>query len=253
MPTTDFYDTLAPYYHLIYADWEASIKNQGQALDAIIRSASHSQPRAVLDASCGIGTQSIGLARLGYEVTASTDLSPAAVERAQGEANQRGLSLQFSVADMRQVHAHHQRTFDVVLACDNSIPHLLSEADILRAFEEFHRCLVPGGLCVISVRDYAAMDMVNPAQVHLHGVRYQNGTRYVLFQVLALRAPYYDTTLYVIEHREGAQPIAHATQATYFAVPITTLTRLLEQAGFSDLRRIDGKFFQPVLSARKRE
>ena len=198
--------------------------------DNIIRSSGGSQPRTVLDASCGIGTQSIGLARLGYEVTAS-DLSRAAVERAQHEANRRGLSIQFGVADMRKVHAHHQRTFDVVLACDNSVPHLLSDADILEAFEEFHRCVVPGGLCIISARDYAAMEMSIPVQIHPHGVRNVDGTRYVLFQVLALRSPFYDTTLYVIEHREGAQPVTHATQATYYAVPIATLMRLMECLG----------------------
>lgn len=69
MATSEFYDTLAPYYHLIYADWEVSIGRQSRALDAIIRSTGGPQPRSVLDASCGIGTQSIGLAQLGYEVT----------------------------------------------------------------------------------------------------------------------------------------------------------------------------------------
>jgi SAM-dependent methyltransferase len=251
MPNTDFYDMLAPYYHLIYADWEASIENQSRALDTLIRSTSGAQPRSVLDVACGIGTQSLGLTRLGYEVTAS-DLSSTAVERARREANRRGLSIQFSVADMRGVHACHQRTFDVVLACDNSIPHLLSDGDILIAFQEFHRCVAPGGLCLISVRDYAAMNMASSAQLHPYGVRHVDGTRYVLFQVWALRPPFYDTTFYVIEHREGAQPVTHATKSTYYAVPIATLMGLMEQAGFSDIRRIDDKFFQPILIARKR-
>ena len=251
MATSDFYDTLAPYYHLIYADWEVSIGRQSRALDGIIRSTGGPQPHSVLDASCGIGTQSIGLAQLGYEVTAS-DVSPSAVERAQREASQRGLSIRCSVADMRGVHAHHRRLFDVVIACDNSIPHLLSNADILAAFEEFHRCLAPGGLCLISVRDYATVDMNAQVQVHPYGVRQVGGTRYVLLQVWELHAPLYDTTFYVIEHREGAQPVTHTSQATYYAVPITTLMRLMEQAGFYEVRRIDGEFFQPVLVGCKR-
>jgi SAM-dependent methyltransferase len=251
MATSDFYDTLAPYYHLIYADWEVSIGRQSRALDAIIRSTGGPRPRSVLDASCGIGTQSIGLAQLGYEVTAS-DLSPSAVERLQREASQRGLSIPCSVADMRGVHAHHRRLFDVVIACDNSIPHLLSDADILAAFEDFHRCLAPGGLCLISVRDYATMDMSARVQLHPYGVRQVAGTRYVLLQVWELRGPLYDTTFYVIEHGEGAQPVTHASQATYYAVPIITLMRLMEQAGFSEVRRIDGKLFEPVLVGRKR-
>jgi len=252
MATSDFYDTLAPYYHLIYEDWEVSIVRQSRVLDAIIRSTSGAPPRSVLDTSCGIGTQSIGLAQLGYEVTAS-DLSPSAVARAQREASRRGLSIQCSVADMRGVHAHHRRLFDVVIACDNSIPHLLSDAEILVAFEDFYRCLAPGGLCLISVRDYATVDIGTRVQLHNCGVRHVGGTRYVLLQVWELHAPLYDTTFYVIEHREGAQPITHASQATYYAVPITTLMRLMEQVGFSDVRRIDDKFFQPVLVGCKRK
>lgn len=252
MSTRDFYDALTPYYHLIFADWEVSIGNQGRGLDGIIRSLGSAPARTVLDAACGIGTQSIGLAQLGYTVTAS-DLSPSAVARAQREANQRGLAIKCSVADMRGVRAHHQRTFDVVLACDNSIPHLLSDTEILAALEQFYRCVAPGGLCLISVRDYATLDLGTPVQLHPYGVRLVDGTRYVLFQVWEIHAPCYDTTFYVVEHRSGAQPIIHASQAAYYAVPIATLVRLMEQAGFWDVRRIDGQFFQPVLVGRKRE
>src|SRR5262245_21741803 len=126
---SDFYDELAPLYHLIYPDWEASIRRQGQALDAILRSRSGSPPPTILDAACGVGTQSLALAELGYEVTAS-DLSPGAVERASREAAARGLALRTSVADMREAFDHHGRTFDAVISCDNSVPHLLTDADI---------------------------------------------------------------------------------------------------------------------------
>ena len=87
MPGTSvahFYDELADDYHLIYADWEASIRRQGDALDALI-----GQDRAVvLDCSCGIGTQAIGLALRGHRVT-GTDLSPRAAARAAREATRR--------------------------------------------------------------------------------------------------------------------------------------------------------------------
>jgi 2-polyprenyl-3-methyl-5-hydroxy-6-metoxy-1,4-benzoquinol methylase len=74
----DFYDQLAPYYHLIFEDWQASIDRQGNCLDAIIRAEWGPSFRTVLDAAAGIGTQALGLATRGYQVTAS-DLSPAKV------------------------------------------------------------------------------------------------------------------------------------------------------------------------------
>jgi len=246
----DFYDELAPFYHLIYPDWEAGMRRQGQALDAILRSRGGSPPRTVLDAACGVGTQSLALAALGYEVTAS-DLSPGAVERAAREAAARGLALRTSVADMREVFDHHRRTFDAVIACDNSVPHLLTDADIARAFEQFFRCTAPGGLCLISVRDYDVMEKGGP-RVVLHGVRQVEGARFVLFQVLEWEGERYRTTMYVIEDSRPAEPAAHAMRSTYYAVSIARLMDFLRQAGFMEVERIDGTFFQPVVLGRKR-
>ncbi len=122
--TNEFYAGLTPLYHLIYTDWGKSIKRQGDMLDSVIREMWGASSE-ILDVSCGIGTQTLGLASLGYDITAS-DLSPEEVERAKQEANDRQISIAFSVADMRRAFDHHQRQFDVVISCDNSVPHLLS-------------------------------------------------------------------------------------------------------------------------------
>ena len=78
---TTFYDALAPYYHLLYADWEASVARQGAALAAVLGARGVAPGAPVLDAACGIRTQAIGLAAHGYRVRAS-DAAPAAVARA---------------------------------------------------------------------------------------------------------------------------------------------------------------------------
>lgn len=85
----DFHDDLAPDYHLIFPNWDASMARQAQSLDALVRS--HLVPGAqrVLDCACGIGTQAIGLARAGPRVVGS-DLSPVAAARAVTEAAARG-------------------------------------------------------------------------------------------------------------------------------------------------------------------
>jgi SAM-dependent methyltransferase len=245
----EFYDALAPIYHLIYPDWEASMRRQGQALDAILRAHTDRAPRTVLDAACGIGTQSLALAALGYDVTAS-DLSPTAVARAAAEGGARGFAIDTSVADMREAFDHHRRTFDVVIACDNAVPHLLSDADILRALGQFYRCTAPGGLCLISVRDYDAVEM-GGIQIHPHGVRQVGDTRFVLFQVWEWEAERYHTTMYVVEHPKAGEPVARAMRSTYYAVKTATLAELMRQAGFADVERIDHRFFQPVLLGRR--
>src|SRR4051812_16170040 len=119
----DFYDRAAPLHHLVFQDWEASIERQADQLVGIIRRRWGDGAKTVLDVSCGIGTQALGLARRGFAVTAS-DLSAGAVERARAEARSRSLSIGLSVCDMRSAHDHHGRQFDVVISCDNSITHL---------------------------------------------------------------------------------------------------------------------------------
>ena len=96
----DFYDALAPDYHLIFPDWDASMARQAAALDELVRRRLGAGPHRVLDCSCGIGTQAIGLAAAGHTVVGS-DLSPLAAARAVAEAAARGTGLAAAAADMR--------------------------------------------------------------------------------------------------------------------------------------------------------
>src|SRR5262250_1121621 len=155
------YDEIAMLYHLIYQDWNAVIAQQATALDAIMRQHVGPSPRSILDVSCGIGTQALGLAALGHAVTAS-DLSPAAVERGRREATQRNLAIQFTVADMRRCAEVHGSGFDVVLSADNSIPHLLSDDAIREALGNFHQCIRPGGITILGLRDYLTQEGPSP-------------------------------------------------------------------------------------------
>src|SRR5262249_52001333 len=107
---SDFYDRMASLYHLIFQDWDQSIERQAEQLTGIIRERWGDGARLILDVSCGIGTQSIGLAKRGFVVTAS-DLSDRAIARARVEARSRGVEIGFSVCDMRTAHDHHHGPF----------------------------------------------------------------------------------------------------------------------------------------------
>ena len=76
--TERFYDLLARDYHLLYPDWEQAIRAQAAALSGLIEAAHAGAKGTVLDCACGIGTQALGLAALGYTVTGS-DISPKSV------------------------------------------------------------------------------------------------------------------------------------------------------------------------------
>lgn len=241
----DFYDRLASAYHLVYENWEASVDAQGAALDALIREFGGVPGDEVLDVACGIGTQTLGLAERGYALTAS-DLSAGAVARARREAQRRGLVIDFSVADMRRACEHHASGFDALICVDNALPHLLTDGDILLALRQFHACLRPGGLCVLSVRDYATMER-GGTRFRPHGVRRNGMARHAVFQVWEWREPLYDLNLYVVRDALGQACRTDVFRSTCYAIGIDRLMALLTQAGFGHLERRDDVLFQPVI------
>jgi SAM-dependent methyltransferase len=246
---TAFYDDLAPFYHLVYPDWEASIQSQSAALDHIIRDHWGDGPRTILDVACGIGTQALGLAALGHQVIAS-DLSVEAVERGRREAQKRSLTIPFSVADMRQAFAHHQQQFDLVIACDNAVPHLLTDEDLLAAFKQFFACTRPGGGCLLTARDYDREERTGTL-VKPYGVRNEGDARYLVFQVWDFHGAIYDLAMYFVEDRGAAGCMTRVLRSQYYAVRTGTLLDLMRQAGFVQVERIDGRFYQPVLIGKR--
>lgn len=249
--THQFYDQLAPYYKYIYQDWDASVTRQAKILDKVIREYSQTPAKTLLDASCGIGTQSIGLARLGYEVCAS-DLSSGEIEKAKIEATSAGLSIDFHVADMRKVSEVFPGPFDVVISCDNSIPHLLSDADILEAFKQFFKCTKVGGLCLVSVRDYAHMERQDGKKMVPRTVHPIEGGELLMFDVWEFDRDQYEITIYIIEDQGESEAITHILHGgRYYCVEISTLEKLLLKAGFREVHTLRERFFQPLIVALK--
>jgi len=244
MSVRAFYDELAPLYHLVYEDWETSVVRQGGALASLIAEYWGVDAHVVLDAALGIGTQALGLLGRGFRVTGS-DLSIGAVTRARREAVARRLPLVSLVGDFRGLPVR-SAAFDVVLLCDNSLPHLDSEADIRRALAECFRCLRRGGGCLISMRDYKSRPPSGTVEVRPYGERLWAGRRYYLRQVWTWRGPRYDLS-FEITPADGAEADATVVKTSYLAIPVEDVAGLMRSVGFENVGRVDGRFFQPVL------
>jgi SAM-dependent methyltransferase len=246
-----FYDRMAGLYHLIFRDWDESIERQSGQLAEIIKERWGASARTILDVSCGIGTQAIGLAKRGFDVTAS-DLSEGAIARATEAANRRSAAINFSVCDMRRAYTHHQRQFDVVISADNSITHLLNDDELLTALRQIHECVRPGGGCLLTVRDYDREER-GTGIFKPYGVREENGKRHVIFQIWDFSEHIYDLTMYfVVDDHRSAQVSTHVMRTQYYAIGTEQLLALLRRAGFSSAERLDGRFYQPVLVADRR-
>ena len=252
---TGFYDGLASEYHLLFADWDASVRRQGEVLDRLIGEMIGAGRQTVLDASCGIGTQAIGLALRGHEVH-GTDLSPAAVERAGREAARLGASLTTGVADLRALETV-PGTYDVVLSCDNAVPHLLSDDDLGRAVAGMWSKLRPGGLLVVSIRDYDALLAARP-RAELPRVFDRPDGRQIAFQVWDwdASAPTYTLHQYIVREAVGHDGgwDTHHESTVYRALLRDELGVIVRAAGFGkvawSLPEQTG-YYQPILTAQR--
>ena len=247
------YDELAAYYDQIFEDWEASIVRQATVLGRILhheRGDRHSV--RVLDCACGIGTQSLGLAMNGFDVE-GCDISSGAVERARAEALKRGLSIQFSVANMLHLSAIPSASFDAVICIDNSLPHLESNEQLLRAAQQAYGKLRVGGSFIGSIRDYDRIVVERPTT---QGPSFypDSGRRRIVFQVWDwLDERHYRFHLYITRSIESAWHTFHFT-STYRAVLRGELSDILEQAGFTNVRWLlpsDSNFYQPIFIANR--
>ncbi|MGH7555438.1 MAG: class I SAM-dependent methyltransferase [Longimicrobiales bacterium] len=252
MDATTLYDALADDYHLVYQDWYASIDRQGIALDRLIRSMLGAGPHRILDCSCGIGTQSLGLARRGHDVF-GTDLSERAIQRAITEAEAAGLMIQFDVGDLRHLEAVTSETFDVVLSCDNSLPHLLTEEELRLGLRSMLSRLRKGGLLLASIRDYDRILEDRPVTTPLI-FSGEPGKRRITFQIWEWQPDgrTYVFELFVLTENGQDSWKVRTHRASYRALTRSELRSALEDVGASAVEwhmPADSGFFQPLVSA----
>jgi SAM-dependent methyltransferase len=248
-----FYNELAPYYDLIFEDWEKSIERQGTVLNSLLAAQSGAGSRKILDCACGIGTQSIGLARYGHQVVGS-DLSPAAVVRAKREAECRGLNIYFVVSDMTSLAGLEERGFDVVLALDNALPHL-TPAGLKDAVSAMGTKLRPGGLFLASTRDYDALIRERPT---VQGPSFygKDGQRRIVLQVWDwLDRERYRLHIYITREADGHWENCHFV-SEYRCLLRDEVSRALVLAGMEAVQWLmpdESGFYQPIVVARKPE
>ncbi len=250
-----FYDDLAHHYHLLFESWEASIARQAEIWGRLLEREIGPGPHDILDAACGIGTQLLGFAAAGHQVTGS-DLSPAAIRRAKHEAAERGLEVSLRVADLRMLSGYHAGPFDAVVALDNALPHFETREDLTAAVREMASLLRPGGLFVASVRDYdrLAEDKPRVSEQRVFG----GGTdRRVIFQVWDWRRDQrgYRIHQYILQHEPDGQVTTRVFTTTYWAWGRSELSEVVAGAGLSEVRWLEpaeSGFYQPIILARGR-
>ncbi len=158
----DVYDGIAPYYHLLFDDWDRAVEREGDRLGSAL---SKKGVRVILDATCGTGLQCIGLAQRGFSVTGS-DSSQGMIRQARVNARRAGVSVEFVIADLLDLPSLFAGKFDAVISCGNSLSHIQASRELLYAFRSMHTALCHGGWCLVDASSYEAIFRDKPAGIY---------------------------------------------------------------------------------------
>lgn len=244
-----FYDEMADYYHLIFQDWDISIQRQASILNHMFEKLNITRNDTILDCACGIGTQALGLANLGYNITGS-DISEGEIERAKKEAAKRNLCIDYFAADFCNLSAVFQKKFDVIIAMDNALPHLTEPKQLKQAASSIYARLNTGGTFIASVRDYDSILSDKPHSPEPYILNLPNGRR-VAFQIWDWDdGDIYHLTQYIIEDGDDLQ--IHKFASVYRAITKAELTGVFNDAGFRNIQWLmpeQSGFYQPIMIA----
>lgn len=248
--TQTFYNNLATQYDKLFLDWQETTREQAKILDKIFKNNGFDKNASILDCACGIGTQTIGIAALGYNVTAS-DFSEGALAEAEKRAKDNDVKICFKQADFCALSDTFTEKFDIVIAMDNALPHMLTSGDLENAIKSITEQINPNGIFVASIRDYDSLLMEKPPYSPPYIHKTDKGQR-VSFQTWVWNGDNYKLTQYIVDDEESLQ--VSKFECEYRATKRDEMTNLLMACGCS---KVEWKFpdetgfYQPIVVARK--
>ena len=248
--TQSFYDNLASHYDKLFLDWQSTTPEQALILNKLFNDNGFDNTARILDCACGIGTQSIGLAALGYYVTAS-DISSKEIAEAKKRAETNNVKIRFEQADFCALSETFSEKFDIVIAMDNALPHMLTKDALKTAIASITNQIVPGGMFVASIRDYDQLLEHKPPYSPPYIHKTARGQR-VSFQTWSWNNDHYKLIQYIIEDENKLQ--TSKFECEYRAIRRAELSNLLLANACSKVLWLfpeESGFYQPILIAKK--
>ncbi len=248
--TQNFYDNLAPYYDKLFLDWQSTTHEQAMFLHKLFENNGFDDTSHILDCACGIGTQTIGLACIGYCVTAC-DISNGAIAEAKARAKNANVEICFENCDFCELSKTFTEQFDIVIAMDNALPHMLTSEDLEKAINSITNQIKENGIFVGSIRDYDALLKYKPpySQPYIH--KTDKGQR-VSFQTWDWNGECYKLIQYIIDDNEHLEISKFACE--YRATQREEMTNLFIKGGCKNVQWLfpeETGFYQPIIIARK--
>ena len=197
----------------------------------------------ILDCACGTGFDIWLLSKLGHNV-AGSDLNQAMLKEAKKNLATNKIKAKFYRLDFRKVDKQFRKqSFDAVLCMGNSLPHLLSEKEILKAIKSMEKILKKDGILALQIRNYDKLEK-EKTRFFLRSIVKEN----LYFYVLDHFDKTIDFNVLRINPKKGT---IKAFKTTYFKLKQTALKKLLKKAGFKQIKFYNKKADFVKISARK--
>ena len=161
------------------------------------------------------------------------------------------LQVAFAQADFRTLAETFTEPFDIVIAMDNALPHMLTAEDLAAAIGSITGRMAPGGLFVASIRDYDALLAEKPPYSPPYIHQTPEGQR-VSFQTWTWEGDNYRLIQYIIEDGQSLQ--VSKFECEYRATRRAEMTRLLLENGCAEVQWLfpeETGFYQPIVIAKK--
>jgi hypothetical protein len=162
------------------------------------------------------------------------------------------VQIPFVNADFCALSETFARPFDIILAMDNALPHMLTSDALGSAVRSITNQIVDGGMFVASIRDYDALLLDKPPYSPPYIHKTTKGQR-VSFQTWTWEGDNYSLIQYIIDDEDTLQISKFACQ--YRATRREEMTQLLLANGCSQVAWLfpeETGFYQPIVVASKK-
>ena len=230
-------------------DWEQRLAREIPFLTKIIQDTPNAR---ILDLACGSGRHAIALASQGYEVT-GLDLSPQMIDAAKYYAKEKGVVVQFSIADMRRVTELFEGPFDLVVCLGNSLALLPALTEVQKTLTNVYQLLTEGGSFVSQTLNFEEIRHTGFRFFPLKSGQTKDGKEVVFARFF--EPPKTDESRHLVflgitRTEAGWQPTLSSQQVLQLNKPI--LESALHDAGFKHLVYYQDYNEQPFNSQRSR-
>lgn len=149
----NFYEQFSEKYDSLV--WSEARYDEEEKFFKQLFSQSEVEIDKVLDCACGTGHHVVIFEkRLDLQAIGS-DVSEAMVKRAKKVAERKEVNTDFKVLDFRKLTKQFsKKSFDAVVCVGNSLPHLKTDEDLIKALKEMHSVIANQGMLILRLRNY---------------------------------------------------------------------------------------------------